>query len=85
MVQGDNLFLYFLLFIRELLFNIYLFLICNRSYFFSIEYFRSLMVNGGFIECFNKYVCKRTVNIKEEVDVPRRFIQATFSKQSMDS
>lgn len=40
------------------------------------------MENNGFLECSNKYVCKRTVNIKEEVNVPRRFIQGTFSKQS---
>lgn len=53
----------------------------TRSYFFSIEYFRSLMEINGFVECSNKYVCKRTVNIKEDVDVPRRFIQATFSKR----
>jgi len=38
------------------------------------------MENNGFIERSNKYVCKRTVNIKEDVDVPRRFIQATYSK-----
>lgn len=54
--------------------------VCYRSYFFSIEYFRSLMENSGFKECSNKYVCRRTINIKEEVDVPRRFIQATFFK-----
>lgn len=53
----------------------------TRSYFFSIEYFQSLMETNGFVECSNKYVCKRTVNIKEDVDVPRRFIQATFSKR----
>ncbi|XP_025416309.1 methyltransferase-like protein 6 [Sipha flava] len=53
----------------------------TRSYFFSIEYFQSLMENNGFTKCSNKYVCKRTVNVKEEVDVPRRFIQATFSKK----
>lgn len=41
------------------------------------------MENNGFTECSNKYVCKRTVNIKEEIDVPRRFIQATFSKRSI--
>lgn len=40
------------------------------------------MKNNGFTECSNKYICKRTVNIKEEVDVPRRFIQAKFSKRS---
>ncbi|KAL5241090.1 hypothetical protein ACI65C_008500 [Semiaphis heraclei] len=53
----------------------------TRSYFFSIEYFQNLMETNGFVECSNKYVCKRTVNIKEDVDVPRRFIQATFSKR----
>ncbi|XP_050436513.1 tRNA N(3)-methylcytidine methyltransferase METTL6 [Adelges cooleyi] len=53
----------------------------TRSYFFSIEYLRNLFITNGFKECSNKYVCKRTVNVKEEIDVPRRFIQATFSKQ----
>lgn len=42
------------------------------------------MEDNGFIEFSNKYVCKRTVNVKEEIDVPRRFIQATFSKRSSD-
>jgi len=39
------------------------------------------MENSGFIERSNNYVYKRTVNIKEDIDVPRRFIQATYFKQ----
>ncbi|XP_050532135.1 tRNA N(3)-methylcytidine methyltransferase METTL6 [Daktulosphaira vitifoliae] len=54
----------------------------TRSYFFSIDYLHKLFTENGFKELSNKYVCKRTINIKEEIDVPRRFIQATFFKQS---
>lgn len=39
------------------------------------------MEKNGFVERSNKYVCKRTINVKEDIDVPRRFIQATFSKR----
>lgn len=71
-----------LVFIILYLVSIYIIVLyCFRSYFFSIEYFRTLMENNGFVECSNKYVCKKTVNIKEEIDVSRRFIQATFFKK----
>ncbi|EZA57097.1 hypothetical protein DMN91_007614 [Ooceraea biroi] len=52
----------------------------TRSYYFSSEQVASLFESVGFqtVEC--GYVQRRTVNFKENVDVPRIFVQAKFKK-----
>ncbi len=53
----------------------------TRAYFFSIEFLRTLLTDCGFQVEELAYVCKETVNIKEEICVPRVFIQGKFVKK----
>ncbi|EEZ98968.1 tRNA N(3)-methylcytidine methyltransferase METTL6 [Tribolium castaneum] len=52
----------------------------TRSYYFSVEFFSNLCVEAGFEVVSNAYVHRRTVNKKENIDVPRIFIQAKIRK-----
>ncbi|KAF4517347.1 hypothetical protein B566_EDAN011734 [Ephemera danica] len=48
----------------------------TRSYYFSLEQLEDLAKASGFEVRTVGYVQRRTVNLKEEVDVPRTFLQA---------
>lgn len=52
----------------------------TRSYYFSAEETCGLFTNGGFEVISNEYVHRRTVNVKEKVDVPRIFVQGKYKK-----
>jgi len=52
----------------------------TRSYFFSVKFLGDLFQDAGFNVISNCYVNRRTVNVKEGVDVPRIFLQAKFIK-----
>ena len=53
----------------------------TRSYFFSTEEVSGLGEAAG-LECYHsEMVERRTVNIKEGIDVPRLFVQAKFRKR----
>jgi methyltransferase-like protein 6 len=53
----------------------------TRAYFFSIEYLKNLLVENQFHIDELSYVFKETVNIKEEICVPRVFLQGKFQKK----
>lgn len=52
----------------------------TRAYFFSIEFLSKLLQTCQFHVDDLSYVLKDTVNIKEEICVPRVFIQGKFRK-----
>ncbi len=52
----------------------------TRAYFFSIEYLTNLLNQCQFNIDELSYVLKETVNIKEDICVPRVFIQGKFKK-----
>ncbi|CAK9817889.1 tRNA N(3)-methylcytidine methyltransferase METTL6 [Anthophora quadrimaculata] len=52
----------------------------TRSYYFSLEEVSNLFVSIGFKILTCNYVHRRTVNLKEKIDVPRIFIQGKFEK-----
>ncbi|EFN74025.1 Methyltransferase-like protein 6 [Camponotus floridanus] len=52
----------------------------TRSYYFSTEKVADLFVSVGFQILSCDYVQRRTVNLKENIDVPRIFVQAKFKK-----
>lgn len=52
----------------------------TRSYYFSTEQITVLFESVGFKKLECDYVQRRTVNVKENVDVPRIFVQAKFKK-----
>ncbi|XP_017049907.1 tRNA N(3)-methylcytidine methyltransferase METTL6 [Drosophila ficusphila] len=54
----------------------------TRSYFFSEEEVSKLFKENGFEIITNAYVHRRTLNLKEGVDVPRIFLQGKFRKKS---
>ena len=53
----------------------------RRCYYFEVDALKQLFVDAGFeaIEC--KYVQRQTVNKKEDVSVPRVFVQGQFLKR----
>ncbi|CAF3720766.1 unnamed protein product [Adineta steineri] len=53
----------------------------TRAYFFSIEYLTNLLNESQFNTDELSYVFKETVNVKEEICVPRVFIQGKFQKK----
>ncbi len=53
----------------------------TRAYFFSIEYLTNLLNQSQFNINELSYVLKETVNIKEDICVPRVFIQGKFQKK----
>ena len=48
------------------------------TYFFTFEEVSNLVDAAGFDVETNDYVERRTVNVKENVDVPRIFVQGKF-------
>lgn len=52
----------------------------TRSYFFSEEFLQELLINAGYEIVENSYVHRKTINLKEEVDADRIFIQGKFQK-----
>lgn len=52
----------------------------TRSYYFSIEQVACLFESVGFQTLDCSYVQRRTINSKENIDVPRIFVQAKFKK-----
>ncbi|KXJ23270.1 Methyltransferase-like protein 6 [Exaiptasia diaphana] len=55
----------------------------TRAYYFSTEYIETLTREAGYSILENKYVERRTVNKKENIDVPRIFIQGKFLKPDL--
>lgn len=51
-----------------------------RGYYFQIEEVQKLFESIGFQTINCSYVQRRTVNLKENIDVPRIFVQAKFTK-----
>ncbi|XP_032664804.1 tRNA N(3)-methylcytidine methyltransferase METTL6 [Odontomachus brunneus] len=52
----------------------------TRSYYFSVEEVTNLFESVGFQTLNCDYIQRRTVNLKENIDVPRIFVQAKFKK-----
>lgn len=52
----------------------------TRSYYFSTEEIEQIFTSVGFKMITCSYVQRRTVNQKEQIDVPRIFVQAKFKK-----
>ncbi|ALC40725.1 CG34195 [Drosophila busckii] len=52
----------------------------TRSYYFEQEQLAQLFSSQGFQVLNNNYVHRRTLNLKEGIDVPRIFLQGKFSK-----
>ncbi|XP_051157849.1 tRNA N(3)-methylcytidine methyltransferase METTL6 [Leptopilina boulardi] len=52
----------------------------TRSYYFSIEEIKNLFESSGFETVSCSYIHRRTINLKENIDVPRIFVQAKFKK-----
>lgn len=53
----------------------------TRSYYFAEEEVSKLFCQTGFTVMVNSYIHRRTVNPKENIDVPRIFVQGKFLKQ----
>lgn len=51
-----------------------------RSYYFSKEEVSSLFESVGFEILTCNYIQRRTINLKERIDVPRIFVQGKFKK-----
>lgn len=51
-----------------------------RSYYFSADEVTNIFESVGFQTLNCDYIQRRTVNIKENIDVPRIFLQAKFKK-----
>jgi methyltransferase-like protein 6 len=54
--------------------------LCFRSYYFSSELLGKIFVEAGFEIRSNVYIHRRTINKKEDLDVPRIFVQGKFQK-----
>ncbi|XP_076763034.1 tRNA N(3)-cytidine methyltransferase METTL6 [Xylocopa sonorina] len=52
----------------------------TRTYYFSVEEISNLFESVGFKTLMCNYVQRRTVNLKENIDVPRIFVQGKFEK-----
>lgn len=52
----------------------------TRTYYFSVEEVADLFRSVGFEILSCDYVQRRTVNLKEKIDVPRIFVQGKFAK-----
>ncbi|KAH8372144.1 hypothetical protein KR093_010174, partial [Drosophila rubida] len=53
----------------------------TRSYYFAERELAQLFTDNGFDVITNNYVHRRTLNVKEGVDVPRIFLQGKFKKR----
>ncbi|XP_019891719.1 tRNA N(3)-methylcytidine methyltransferase METTL6 [Musca domestica] len=52
----------------------------TRSYYFAEQELSNLFRENGFEIMANSYVHRRTLNVKEGIDVPRIFLQGKFRK-----
>ena len=52
----------------------------TRSYFFQASEVEQLGLTAGLVPFQNQVVERRTVNVKERVDVARNFVQSKFRK-----
>ncbi|KAM7343197.1 tRNA N(3)-cytidine methyltransferase METTL6 [Cochliomyia hominivorax] len=52
----------------------------TRSYYFAEQELAKLFKDNGFEIICNSYVHRRTLNVKEGIDVPRIFLQGKFKK-----
>ncbi|XP_052893198.1 tRNA N(3)-methylcytidine methyltransferase METTL6 [Anopheles moucheti] len=52
----------------------------TRSYFFAEKEVSELFQKVGFTVLVNSYIHRRTINPKENIDLPRIFVQGKFSK-----
>ncbi|XP_065367776.1 tRNA N(3)-methylcytidine methyltransferase METTL6 [Calliphora vicina] len=52
----------------------------TRSYYFAEQELAKLFEENGFEILSNSYVHRRTLNVKEGIDVPRIFLQGKFRK-----
>ncbi|KAM3823827.1 tRNA N(3)-cytidine methyltransferase METTL6 [Vipera latastei] len=52
----------------------------TRSYFFSDAFLAELFLSVGYEEIVNEYVFRETLNKKENICVPRVFLQSKFRK-----
>lgn len=57
----------------------------TRSYYFSINLINHLFESCGFTKIRNDYIYRRTVNLKENVDAPRIYVQSIFSKLNVST
>ncbi|KAF8788503.1 tRNA N(3)-methylcytidine methyltransferase like protein [Argiope bruennichi] len=57
----------------------------TRAFYFSEEYLQKLTTDAGFIVVLNKYVSRETVNRKENICVPRVYIQGKFYKPELNN
>ncbi|XP_034477331.1 tRNA N(3)-methylcytidine methyltransferase METTL6 [Drosophila innubila] len=53
----------------------------TRSYYFAEQELAQLFSRNGFDVVTNNYVHRRTLNLKEGIDVPRIFLQGKFRKR----
>lgn len=70
---------------RKISDNLYMRQDKTRSYFFSTELVTELFTLNGFeiINC--SYITRKTVNVKENIDVDRTFLQAKVKKSALNS
>uniref|UniRef100_A0A1A9WI37 tRNA N(3)-methylcytidine methyltransferase n=1 Tax=Glossina brevipalpis TaxID=37001 RepID=A0A1A9WI37_9MUSC len=52
----------------------------TRSYYFDKEELAKLFLENGFEIISNSYIHRRTLNVKEGLDVPRIYVQGKFRK-----
>lgn len=55
----------------------------TRSYYFSVNEISDLFGKCGFNVVKNEYIHRRTINAKENIDVPRIFVQSTLSRKEV--
>ncbi|CAO1376993.1 unnamed protein product [Diamesa hyperborea] len=52
----------------------------TRSYYFEVKEVEELFKNAGFEIVDNKFIHRRTINVKLNINVPRIFLQGKFKK-----
>lgn len=55
----------------------------TRAYYFSEEYIEKLVLETGFKVILNSYVSRKTVNVKENISVPRVYVQGKYLKPEL--
>lgn len=55
----------------------------TRSYYFTTDELRAIAENVGFEVSANEYIHRKTINIKENVDKDRIFVQSKFKKPNI--
>lgn len=56
----------------------------TRSYYFSTEEIAKLFIETGFDIISNTYIHRKTINKKENIDVPRIYVQSKLRKPGKD-